>query len=86
MAQPHWSHYRPRTAPELKVTSPEQATLLGSALGVVESVLESIQEKTKMLKVMAGRLQHLDSHDILLFLLTDGFVGELVTYMHSIVC
>ena len=74
-------------SPELKVTSrsgapAEQATLLGSALGGAEPVFESIQEKTKMLKVMVGRLQHLNTHDILLFLVTGGFVGELVTYIH----
>lgn len=56
------------TAPDLAVTSPEQATLLGSALGGAESVSESIHEKTKMLKVMGGRLQHLHAHDALLLL------------------
>ena len=55
-------------APELTVTSPEQATLLGSALGDVESVSRSIGVKTKMLEVMGDRLQHLRAHDAILLL------------------
>ena len=55
-------------APELTVTSPEHATLLGSALGNVESVSRSIWEKTKMLEVMGDRLQHLHAHDAILLL------------------
>ena len=55
-------------APELTVTSPEHATLLGSALGNVESVSRSIWEKTKMLEVMGDRLQHFHAHDAILLL------------------
>ena len=55
-------------APELKVTSPEQATLLGSAVGNVESVSRTIQEKTEMLGVMGNRLQYLHAHDAILLL------------------
>ena len=55
-------------APELKVTSPEQATLLGSAVGNVESVSRTIQEKTEMLGVMRNRLQYLHAHDAILLL------------------
>ena len=67
----------------MKVVSPEQATLLGSAFWGAESVTESIQEQTKMLKVTVGKLQHLDTHGTLL-LLTEAFVGELATYIQSI--
>ena len=55
-------------APELTVTSPKQATLLGSPLGDAESFSRSIGEKTEKLEVMRDRLQHLHAHDVILLL------------------
>ena len=55
-------------APELTVTSPKQAILLGLPLGNAESVSRSIGEKTEQLEVMGDRLQHLHAHDAILLL------------------
>ena len=54
--------------PGLHNVSCSQATLLGSPIGKVECISDTIKEKTKLLKLMGGRLSHLQSHDALLLL------------------
>ena len=49
--------------PDLCVVSPEQATLLGSAIGGQAGVDSSIRTKIKALEVMGSRLRHLQAHD-----------------------
>ena len=52
--------------PDLMVTSPDKATLLGASLGDVNSISEAILEKTRKLRIMGDRLQHLQAHDAFL--------------------
>ena len=54
--------------PDLMVTSPDKATLLGAPLGDVDSISETILEKTRKLRIMGERLQHLHAHDTFLLL------------------
>ena len=54
--------------PGLHNVSCSQATLLGSPIGNVECISDTIKEKTELLKLMGGRLSHLQSHDALLLL------------------
>ena len=54
--------------PGLHNVSCYQATLLGSPIGKVECISDTIKEKTELLKLMGGRLSHLQSHDALLLL------------------
>ena len=52
--------------PNVHVTSPEHATVLGSPIGV--STDESILEKIHDLRVLEDRVQYLHAHDALLLL------------------
>ena len=54
--------------PDLMVTSPNKATLMGTPLGDVDSISEAILEKTRNLRIMGDRLQHLQAHDAFLLL------------------
>ena len=54
--------------PGLHNVSCSQATLLGSPIGKVECISDTIKEKTELLKLMGGRLSHLQSLDALLLL------------------
>ena len=52
-----------QVAPDLCMVCPEQATLLGSAIGGAAGVDSSIHTKTKALEVMGSRLCPLQAHD-----------------------
>ena len=54
--------------PDLMVTSPDKATLLGAPLRDVDSISKAILEKTRKLRIMGDRLQHLQAHDAFLLL------------------
>ena len=56
------------SAPNLQVTDPEFATLLGSPLGSIDSVNESICGKVESLRILGDRLEHLHIQDSLLLL------------------
>ena len=55
-------------APGLHVTSPTDASLLGSPLGDTESISNTIREKTHLLQTVENRLQYLHSHYAILLL------------------
>ena len=50
-------------AQDLGIVSPDQATLLGSPIGRIESVNSAIRTKVNALKIMGSRLHHLHVHD-----------------------
>ena len=52
--------------PDLMVTSPDKANLLGAPLGDVDSISEAILEKTRKLRIMGERLLHLHAYDTFL--------------------
>ncbi len=52
--------------PDLSVTKPDCATVLGSPLGDVECISHTIQEKTASLRIMGDRLSFLHAQDALL--------------------
>ena len=56
------------TSPDLLFSDPESATLLGSPLGDVNSISESITEKIQLLSTMGNRLQLLQAHDAIILL------------------
>ena len=55
-------------APNLQVTDPDSATLLGSPLGGIDSINESIRDKVECLRILGNRLEHLHTQDSLLLL------------------
>ena len=56
------------SAPNLQVTDPDFATLLGSPLGSIDSINESIRDKVESLRILGDRLEHLHTQDSLLLL------------------
>ena len=50
-------------AHDLCIVSPEQATLLGSPTGSIESINSAIRTKVNALKITGSRLHHLHAHD-----------------------
>ena len=69
-----------QVAPDLCMVCPEQATLLGSAIGGAAGVDSSIRTKNKALEVMGSRLHHLQAHDAYC-LLPHAFAVPKVLYM-----
>ena len=55
-------------APNLQVTDPDSAILLGSPLGGIDSINESIRDKVECLRILRNRLEHLHTQDSLLLL------------------
>ena len=51
--------------PDLSVTKPDCATMLGSPLGDVECISHTIQKKTASLRIMGDRLSFLHAQDAL---------------------
>ena len=56
------------SAPNLHVTDPAFATLLGSPLGSIECINESIREKVESLRILGDRFKYLHAQDSLLLL------------------
>ena len=50
-------------AQDLCVVSPDQATLLGSPIGSIESINSAIRSKVSTLKINGSRIHHLHAHD-----------------------
>ena len=50
-------------AHDLCIVSPEQATLLGSPIGSIESINSAIRTKVNALKIIGSRVHHLHAHD-----------------------
>ena len=50
-------------AQDLRIVSPDQATLLGSPIGSIKSINSAIRTKVNALKIMGSRLHHLHAHD-----------------------
>ena len=74
-------------APGFRVTSPEQATLLGSPLGdCIDCIDDCISSKVSFLKIMENRLQHLQSHDALLLLRHSLAIPRLIYLLRTTPC
>ena len=54
--------------PGLCVTKRERATLLGSPIGGIEGLRDTLMAKTRSLRVVGNRLHHLQAHDALCLL------------------
>ena len=54
--------------PDIQLTPPERATLLGFSLGYIESLDQAMSEKIEQLKVMGNRVKYLRSQDTLYLL------------------
>ena len=54
--------------PGFCVTKRERATLLGSPIGGIEGLRDTLMAKTMSLGVVGNRLQHLQAHDVLCLL------------------
>ena len=67
-------------APGLHVTSPNDAALLDSPLGDMDSISNTICEKINLLQTMGYRLQYLHSHDAIL-LLCHSFALPMLLYV-----
>ena len=72
--------------PDLQVTKPEHASLLGSPLGDLESVSEAIRDKTKSLQIMGDRLQYLHAHDAILLLRRSFAIPKLLYTLRTSPC
>ena len=66
-------------APDLCKVSHENATLLGSPIGLSHSINVAITDKVNALKTMGSRLCHLSKHDVLL--LRHSFAIPKILYM-----
>ena len=66
--------------PEAQTIDPESACLLGSPIGDIRSISDAISGKTKLLRTMGDRLQHVSAHDALL-LLRNSFALPQLLYL-----
>ena len=71
-------------APGFLVTTPAQATLLGSPIG--DSIDDCISTKVSALKVMESRIQHFQAHDALLLFRYSSGIPRLVYLLHTVPC
>ena len=67
------------SVPEVRVVDPSDACLLGSPIGDVGSISNTIDEKVHLLEIMGDRLQHLAAHDAI-FLLRHSFAIPKLLY------
>ena len=72
--------------PDLSVTKPDCATLLGSPLGDVECISHTIQEKTASLRIMGDRLSFLHAQDALLLLRHSFAIPKLLYTLRTASC
>ena len=72
--------------PDLSVTKPDCATLLGSPLGDVECISHTIQEKTASLRIMGDRLSFLHAQDALLLLHHSFAIPKLLYTLRTAPC
>ena len=72
--------------PNAKSVTPNTATLLGSSVGDIYSISNSISEKTHMLRLMGSRLQHLSAHDALILLRHSLAIPRLLHTLRTFPC
>ena len=72
--------------PNALVVEPQNATLLDSPLGDVESTSLSTQDKTDLLKIMGERLKYLCTHDSLLLLCNAFVIPKLMHMLRTSPC
>ena len=72
--------------PDLCVTKPDCATLLGSPLGDVECISNTIREKTASLRIMGDRLSFLHAQDALLLLRHSFAIPKLLYTLRTAPC
>ena len=73
-------------APDLQVTEPEHASILGSPLGDLEFISEAIRDKTKSLQILGERLQYLHAHDAILLLRHSFAIPKLLYTLRTSPC
>ena len=69
------------SVPEVRVVDPADACLLGSPIGDVGSISNTINETVHVLEIMGDRLQHLAGHNAIL-LLRHSFAIPKLLYTH----
>ena len=72
--------------PEARVVDPADARLLGSPIGDVGSISNTIDEKVHLLEIMGDRLQHLDAHDAILLLRHSFAIPKLLYTLRTSPC
>ena len=73
-------------APSLRCVSCAQATLLGTPIGDITSVDDSVQEKVEVLKRMGERLTSLQSHDALTLLRHSFAIPKILYVLRTAPC
>ena len=74
------------TAPNLSVTNPDCASLLGSPLGSVDCIDQVISDKTESLPTMGDRLSYLHAQDALLLLRHSFAIPKLLYTLRTLPC
>ena len=72
--------------PGAHVTSPENASLLGSPIGDISNISATILEKIRMLETMGDRLKFLFSHDAILLLRNSFAIPKLLYNLRTSPC
>ena len=72
--------------PDLSVTNPDCASLLGSPIGDVKCIDQAIQEKAASLKIMGDRLPYLHAQDALLLLRHSFAIPKLLYTLRTTPC
>ena len=72
--------------PDIQLTPPERATLLGSSLGHIESLDQAMSEKIEQLKVMGNRLKYLRSQNALILLKNAMAIPKLLYLLRTSPC
>ena len=73
-------------APDLSVTDPDSASLLGSPIGDIRCVDLAIQEKVASLRTMGDRLSYLHAQDALLLLRHSFAIPKLLYTLRTAPC
>ncbi len=74
------------TLPGANIVTPDNAFLLGSPLGCVDSIGASLEEKIQALKLMGSRFQYFSAHDALTLLRYSYAIPKLHNLLHTAPC
>ena len=74
------------SVPEVRVVDPSDACLLGSPIGDVGSISNTINEKVHLLEIMGDRLQYLAAHDTILLLRHSFAIPKLLYTLRTSPC
>ena len=73
-------------SPQLQVIMPDYVSLLGSPLGDIACICDTIQLKVSNLETMGARLQHMHAHDVLQLLRHSFALPKMMHVLHTTPC